>query len=169
MNSFVFLLFFTVAARPNDASSNKGAVLPRCLTWSSCLLIYRACLPLSSSSEPTTLASLPERYLSDETTSLLQRRRSTSLFSRTPRGSSQPTSTQELFSTTVRVLSCFPLFPLVQQMYRTLAHSPTSNAADSNIFTLITRMRQLACHPDLVIRSKTSSYIEDLDESELST
>jgi SNF2 family DNA or RNA helicase len=36
---------------------------------------------------------------------------------------------------------------------------------DSNIFTLITRMRQLACHPDLVIRSKTSSYIEDLDET----
>jgi len=27
----------------------------------------------------------------------------------------------------------------------------------SNIFSLITRMRQMACHPDLVIRSKTNA------------
>lgn len=35
----------------------------------------------------------------------------------------------------------------------------------SNIFSLLTRMRQMACHPDLVLRSKTnaSKFIPDAE------
>ncbi|KAJ9117221.1 hypothetical protein QFC20_000365 [Naganishia adeliensis] len=34
----------------------------------------------------------------------------------------------------------------------------------SNIFSLITRMRQMACHPDLVLRSKKAKYIANVGE-----
>jgi DNA repair protein RAD16 len=44
---------------------------------------------------------------------------------------------------------------------------PSPFPTDSNIFSLITRMRQASCHPDLVLRSKTATYIEDLDETTL--
>jgi DNA repair protein RAD16 len=36
----------------------------------------------------------------------------------------------------------------------------------SNIFTLITRMRQMACHPDLVIRSRSNAGIFNEGEAE---
>ena len=34
----------------------------------------------------------------------------------------------------------------------------------SNIFSLITRMRQMACHPDLVLRSKTA-MLKDMEST----
>ncbi|TIA73996.1 hypothetical protein E3P92_01431 [Wallemia ichthyophaga] len=34
----------------------------------------------------------------------------------------------------------------------------------SNIFSLITRMRQMACHPDLVLKSRTTEYGKDLSD-----
>lgn len=37
----------------------------------------------------------------------------------------------------------------------------------SNIFSLITRMRQMACHPDLVLKSKTSSLAQPTQEGSI--
>lgn len=39
----------------------------------------------------------------------------------------------------------------------------------SNIFSLLTRMRQMACHPDLVLRSKTNTnqFVEEVGEATL--
>ena len=37
----------------------------------------------------------------------------------------------------------------------------------SNIFTLITRMRQMACHPDLVIRNRINAGIFNEEEAEV--
>ncbi|GLB33300.1 putative SNF2 family N-terminal domain containing protein [Lyophyllum shimeji] len=39
----------------------------------------------------------------------------------------------------------------------------------SNIFTLLTRLRQMACHPDLVLRSKTNAQSFTMDDLEEAT
>ncbi|BEI80575.1 hypothetical protein CcaverHIS002_0111040 [Cutaneotrichosporon cavernicola] len=49
------------------------------------------------------------------------------------------------------------LFTNAQRQFDTYVTSGTVLNNYSNIFSLITRMRQMACHPDLVLRSKTST------------
>jgi len=52
------------------------------------------------------------------------------------------------------------LFQDVKRKFNTYADEGTVLNNYSNIFTLITRMRQLADHPDLVIKSRTSQAIQ---------
>ncbi|KAI6151656.1 SNF2 family N-terminal domain-containing protein [Pisolithus tinctorius] len=50
------------------------------------------------------------------------------------------------------------LFTDAKRQFNTYVHSGTVLNNYSNIFSLITRMRQMACHPDLVLRSKKNGY-----------
>ncbi|GAA5920023.1 hypothetical protein JCM1841_000383 [Sporobolomyces salmonicolor] len=52
------------------------------------------------------------------------------------------------------------LFKDVKRKFNTYAHEGTVLNNYSNIFTLITRMRQMADHPDLVIKSKTAEPVQ---------
>ncbi|CAD6886059.1 unnamed protein product [Tilletia laevis] len=52
-----------------------------------------------------------------------------------------------------------------QRKFTTFIDSGTVLNNYSNIFTLLTRMRQLACHPDLVLRSKTGSSAKIMGDS----
>ncbi|KAE8266127.1 hypothetical protein A4X09_0g6221 [Tilletia walkeri] len=52
-----------------------------------------------------------------------------------------------------------------QRKFTTFIDSGTVLNNYSNIFTLLTRMRQMACHPDLVLRSKTGSAAKILGDS----
>ncbi|GAA5863239.1 hypothetical protein JCM1840_002519 [Sporobolomyces johnsonii] len=52
------------------------------------------------------------------------------------------------------------LFKDVKRKFNTYAHEGTVLNNYSNIFTLITRMRQMADHPDLVIKSKTAQPVQ---------
>ncbi|GAA6046472.1 hypothetical protein JCM3770_004939 [Rhodotorula araucariae] len=52
------------------------------------------------------------------------------------------------------------LFRDVKRKFSTYAHEGTVLNNYSNIFTLITRMRQMADHPDLVIKSKTAQPVQ---------
>ncbi|GAA6004678.1 hypothetical protein JCM11491_002191 [Sporobolomyces phaffii] len=52
------------------------------------------------------------------------------------------------------------LFQDVKRKFNTYAHEGTVLNNYSNIFTLITRMRQMADHPDLVIKSKTAQPVQ---------
>ncbi len=54
------------------------------------------------------------------------------------------------------MLGRFSTVSLVLHMEWHLDHSGTTTDY-SNIFSLITRMRQMACHPDLVIRSRNNA------------
>ncbi|KIY66785.1 hypothetical protein CYLTODRAFT_354438 [Cylindrobasidium torrendii FP15055 ss-10] len=58
------------------------------------------------------------------------------------------------------------LFSDAKRQFNTYLDSGTVLNNYSNIFSLLTRMRQMACHPDLVIRSKTNAnkFIQDQDE-----
>ncbi|KAK4686807.1 DNA repair protein RAD16, partial [Tremellales sp. Uapishka_1] len=56
------------------------------------------------------------------------------------------------------------LFTNAKRQFDTYLDSGTVLNNYSNIFSLITRMRQMACHPDLVLRGKTSSYVKDVNE-----
>ncbi|EIN10186.1 hypothetical protein PUNSTDRAFT_64262 [Punctularia strigosozonata HHB-11173 SS5] len=51
----------------------------------------------------------------------------------------------------------FSLFSDAKREFSTYVDSGTVLNNYSNIFSLLTRMRQMACHPDLVIRSKTNA------------
>ncbi|GAA5855624.1 hypothetical protein JCM8547_001622 [Rhodosporidiobolus lusitaniae] len=55
------------------------------------------------------------------------------------------------------------LFKDVKRKFNTYAHEGTVLNNYSNIFTLITRMRQMADHPDLVIKSKTAEPVQHAD------
>ncbi|KAF8508824.1 SNF2 family N-terminal domain-containing protein [Gautieria morchelliformis] len=59
------------------------------------------------------------------------------------------------------------LFSDAKRQFSTYVDSGTLLNNYSNIFSLITRMRQMACHPDLVLRSKTNvgKLTEDLGET----
>ncbi|KAK0242216.1 SNF2 family N-terminal domain-containing protein [Armillaria nabsnona] len=59
------------------------------------------------------------------------------------------------------------LFSDAKRQFNTYLDHGTILNNYSNIFSLLTRMRQMACHPDLVIRSKTNAnkFIQE-DESE---
>ncbi|KAI6105334.1 SNF2 family N-terminal domain-containing protein [Pisolithus sp. B1] len=48
------------------------------------------------------------------------------------------------------------LFTDAKRQFNTYVHSGTVLNNYSNIFSLITRMRQMACHPDLVLRSRNN-------------
>ncbi|KAF8308831.1 hypothetical protein DL93DRAFT_2063577 [Clavulina sp. PMI_390] len=48
------------------------------------------------------------------------------------------------------------LFSDVQRKFSTYVHEGTLLSNYSNIFSLLTRMRQMACHPDLVLKSKNN-------------
>ncbi|KAI0699817.1 SNF2 family N-terminal domain-containing protein [Cytidiella melzeri] len=57
------------------------------------------------------------------------------------------------------------LFSDAKRQFNTFVDSGTVLNNYSNIFSLLTRMRQMACHPDLVLRSKTNAgrFIPDED------
>ncbi|GAA6012147.1 hypothetical protein JCM10207_005148 [Rhodosporidiobolus poonsookiae] len=55
------------------------------------------------------------------------------------------------------------LFKDVQRKFSTYADEGTILNNYSNIFTLITRMRQMADHPDLVLKSKTAEPVKHAD------
>lgn len=55
------------------------------------------------------------------------------------------------------------LFSNARRQFSTYIDAGTVLNNYSNIFSLITRMRQMACHPDLVLRSKTSK-VNDVSE-----
>ncbi|GAA6031112.1 hypothetical protein JCM8097_004009 [Rhodosporidiobolus ruineniae] len=55
------------------------------------------------------------------------------------------------------------LFRDVKRKFNTYAHEGTVLNNYSNIFTLLTRMRQMADHPDLVIKSKTAEPVQHAD------
>ncbi|KAF8509423.1 P-loop containing nucleoside triphosphate hydrolase protein [Hysterangium stoloniferum] len=59
------------------------------------------------------------------------------------------------------------LFSDAKRQFSTYVDSGTLLNNYSNIFSLITRMRQMACHPDLVLKSKTNvgKLTEDLGEA----
>ncbi|KAG6896857.1 hypothetical protein C0992_005604 [Termitomyces sp. T32_za158] len=50
------------------------------------------------------------------------------------------------------------LYTNAKRQFSTYADQGTVLNNYSNIFTLLTRLRQMACHPDLVLRSKTNAY-----------
>ncbi|RSH93684.1 hypothetical protein EHS25_006331 [Saitozyma podzolica] len=56
------------------------------------------------------------------------------------------------------------LFTNAKRQFSTYINAGTVLNNYSNIFSLITRMRQMACHPDLVLRSKTSTLGQATDE-----
>ncbi|GMK57208.1 hypothetical protein CspeluHIS016_0400420 [Cutaneotrichosporon spelunceum] len=56
------------------------------------------------------------------------------------------------------------LFTNAKRQFDTYVTAGTVLNNYSNIFSLITRMRQMACHPDLVLRSKTSSLAQASQE-----
>ncbi|CAK9784888.1 hypothetical protein CC85DRAFT_283856 [Cutaneotrichosporon oleaginosum] len=56
------------------------------------------------------------------------------------------------------------LFTNAKRQFNTYVTAGTVLNNYSNIFSLITRMRQMACHPDLVLRSKTSSLAQSSEE-----
>ncbi|GBE79098.1 DNA repair protein [Sparassis crispa] len=55
------------------------------------------------------------------------------------------------------------LFSDAKRQFNTYVDSGTVLNNYSNIFSLLTRMRQMACHPDLVLRSKTNAgaFVQD--------
>ncbi|OBZ71848.1 DNA repair protein RAD16 [Grifola frondosa] len=57
------------------------------------------------------------------------------------------------------------LFSDAKRQFNTYVDSGTVLNNYSNIFSLLTRMRQMACHPDLVLRSKNNAgtFIQDTD------
>ncbi|KAL0949077.1 hypothetical protein HGRIS_009172 [Hohenbuehelia grisea] len=59
------------------------------------------------------------------------------------------------------------LFSDAKRQFTTYLDQGTVLNNYSNIFSLLTRMRQMACHPDLVLRSKTNSqlFAPDADEA----
>ncbi|KAG8888456.1 DNA repair protein rad16 [Tulasnella sp. 332] len=58
------------------------------------------------------------------------------------------------------------LFSDAKRQFSTYAEAGTLLNNYSNIFSLITRMRQMACHPDLVLKSKTNaSFSQDVVEA----
>ncbi|KIK07632.1 hypothetical protein K443DRAFT_673209 [Laccaria amethystina LaAM-08-1] len=59
------------------------------------------------------------------------------------------------------------LFSDAKRQFTTYLDSGTVLNNYSNIFSLLTRMRQMACHPDLVLRSKTNAtqFVADADEA----
>lgn len=56
------------------------------------------------------------------------------------------------------------LYSDVRRTFSTYIDQGTVLNNYSNIFSLITRMRQMACHPDLVLKSRTSVYGKDLSD-----
>ncbi|WVW86615.1 hypothetical protein I302_108668 [Kwoniella bestiolae CBS 10118] len=56
------------------------------------------------------------------------------------------------------------LFTTAKRQFSTYVGQGTVLNNYSNIFSLITRMRQMACHPDLVLRGKTSALVTDAPE-----
>ncbi|ORX37998.1 SNF2 family N-terminal domain-domain-containing protein [Kockovaella imperatae] len=56
------------------------------------------------------------------------------------------------------------LFTGAKRQFATYVDQGTVLNNYSNIFSLITRMRQMACHPDLVLKSKTSKLAQDVSE-----
>lgn len=56
------------------------------------------------------------------------------------------------------------LFSETRRTFSTWVSEGTVLNNYSNIFSLITRMRQMACHPDLVLRSKQAKYIPNVGE-----
>ncbi|KAG5341019.1 hypothetical protein C0989_012223 [Termitomyces sp. Mn162] len=59
------------------------------------------------------------------------------------------------------------LYTNVKRQFSTFVDQGTVLNNYSNIFTLLTRLRQMACHPDLVLRSKTNAHkFTDLDLEE---
>ncbi|KAL7424895.1 DNA repair protein rad16 [Cryptotrichosporon argae] len=56
------------------------------------------------------------------------------------------------------------LFTNAKRQFNTYLDQGTVLNNYSNIFSLITRMRQMACHPDLVLKSKTSSLAQAVTE-----
>ncbi|CAK5264719.1 unnamed protein product [Mycena citricolor] len=61
------------------------------------------------------------------------------------------------------------LFSDAKRQFSTYLDEGTVLNNYSNIFSLLTRMRQMACHPDLVLRSKTSAAKFFKDEADEST
>lgn len=59
------------------------------------------------------------------------------------------------------------LFRDVKRKFNTYAAEGTVLNNYSNIFTLITRMRQMADHPDLVLKSKTAQPVLHADEDKV--
>lgn len=59
------------------------------------------------------------------------------------------------------------LFSATQRQFSTYVSEGTVLNNYSNIFSLITRMRQMACHPDLVLRSKQAKYIPEAGQEEI--
>ncbi|THH13328.1 hypothetical protein EW146_g6873 [Bondarzewia mesenterica] len=59
------------------------------------------------------------------------------------------------------------LFSESKRQFSTYLDAGTLLNNYSNIFSLLTRMRQMACHPDLVIRSKTNAFLpkDEVDEA----
>lgn len=59
------------------------------------------------------------------------------------------------------------LFSDAKRQFTTYLDAGTVLNNYSNIFSLLTRMRQMACHPDLVLRSKTNAtqFVADADEA----
>ncbi|GJE84813.1 DNA repair protein [Phanerochaete sordida] len=57
------------------------------------------------------------------------------------------------------------LFSDAKRQFSTYVDQGTVLNNYSNIFSLLTRMRQMACHPDLVLRSKTNSGTFSLDDN----
>ncbi|KAG7562833.1 hypothetical protein FFLO_01662 [Filobasidium floriforme] len=57
------------------------------------------------------------------------------------------------------------LFSETRRQFSTYIAEGTILNNYSNVFSLITRMRQMACHPDLVLRSKTSKYVQTEEEA----
>ncbi|KAF8803919.1 hypothetical protein BYT27DRAFT_7195263 [Phlegmacium glaucopus] len=59
------------------------------------------------------------------------------------------------------------LFSDAKRQFNTYLDQGTILNNYSNIFSLLTRMRQMACHPDLVLRSKTnaSQFVQDASEA----
>jgi SNF2 family DNA or RNA helicase len=51
-------------------------------------------------------------------------------------------------------------------LYGAAPNHPGTTTDYSNIFSLITRMRQMACHPDLVIRSRNNAGVFGNEEGE---
>lgn len=56
------------------------------------------------------------------------------------------------------------LFSDAKRQFNTFVDSGTVLNNYSNIFSLLTRMRQMACHPDLVLKSKTNSSLFDTED-----
>ncbi|PCH41548.1 hypothetical protein WOLCODRAFT_70089 [Wolfiporia cocos MD-104 SS10] len=59
------------------------------------------------------------------------------------------------------------LYTDAKRQFTTYVDSGTVLNNYSNIFSLLTRMRQMACHPDLVLRSKSNAgtFVQELEEA----